>query len=194
MLLRRPFWGTLVSTPYNAILACQQALWVSWQRGRVERYVSASLQGQLSGQAGLLGPQALCGVLSAARSAVQRGYDEEWLGGTFSQAVFVGNGLMAILSGFLAHTLVEGLSLGPVAPFDAAHAVLLLGGVVVVATWTENFGDESREHNSSLASQIGAALQAIRRGELLPPTSWDAAFCLRQMLALRTSLVPLVSL
>ena len=72
---------------------------------------------------------------------------------------------MAILSGFLAHTLVEGLSLGPVAPFDAAHAVLLLGGVVVLTTWTENFGDETREHNTSLARQITTALQAIRRGE-----------------------------
>ncbi|CAL5229707.1 g13080 [Coccomyxa viridis] len=93
----------------------------------------------------------------------KRGYDEDWLGGTFSQAVFVGNGLMAILSGFLAHTLVEGLNLGPVAPFDAAHVVLLLGGAVVLATWTENFGDEAREQNSSLVTQIGTALQAIRR-------------------------------
>ncbi len=99
---------------------------------------------------------------------VQRGYDEEWLGGTFSQAVFVGNGLMAILSGFLAHTLVEGLSLGPVAPFDAAHAVLLLGGIVVLATWTENFGDESKEQNPSLICQISAALSAIRRGAEIP--------------------------
>ena len=95
---------------------------------------------------------------------VQRGYDEEWLGGTFSQAVFVGNGLMAILSGFLAHTLVEGLSLGPVAPFDAAHAVLLLGGILVLTTWTENFGDETREQNPSLMAQIGTALRAIRKG------------------------------
>jgi hypothetical protein len=39
----------------------------------------------------------------------QRNYNEDWLGGTFSSAVFVGNGLMAILSGVLAHTLVEGL-------------------------------------------------------------------------------------
>ena len=99
---------------------------------------------------------------------MQRGYDEEWLGGTFSQAVFVGNGLMAILSGFLAHTLVEGLSLGPVAPFDAAHAVLLLGGIVVLATWTENFGDESKEQNLSVIHQISAALSAIRRGVDIP--------------------------
>lgn len=100
------------------------------------------------------------------RLPAQRGYDEEWLGGTFSQAVFVGNGLMAIMSGFLAHTLVELLALGPVAPFDAAHAVLLLGGIVILATWTENFGDEVREQNPSLLTQISTALRAIRRGEL----------------------------
>jgi hypothetical protein len=29
----------------------------------------------------------------------QRGYAADWLGNTFSQAVFLGNGLMAILSG-----------------------------------------------------------------------------------------------
>ena len=122
---------------------------------------------------------------------MQRGYDEDWLGGTFSQAVFVGNGLMAILSGFLAHTLVEGLNLGPVAPFDAAHVVLLLGGVVVLATWTENFGDEAREQNSSLATQIGTALQAIRRGEQLSlhgPRSWADFSYLVKLLLLRIKL------
>jgi hypothetical protein len=49
----------------------------------------------------------------------QRGYDGEWLGGVFSRAVFVGNGLVAILAGLVAHSLVETLALGPVAPFDA---------------------------------------------------------------------------
>ena len=94
---------------------------------------------------------------------MQRGYDEDWLGGTFSQAVFVGNGLMAILSGFLAHALVELLSLGPVAPFDAAHAVLLLGGLLVLATWTENFGGEDHEQKG-LWHQMSTALKAIRKG------------------------------
>ena len=99
----------------------------------------------------------------AAWRPVQRGYDEDWLGGTFSQAVFVGNGLMAILSGFLAHTLVELLSLGPVAPFDAAHAVLLLGGLLVLATWTENTGDDSHEQKG-LWHQLSTALRAIQKG------------------------------
>ncbi|CAK0784454.1 hypothetical protein CVIRNUC_007658 [Coccomyxa viridis] len=92
----------------------------------------------------------------------KRGYDEDWLGGTFSQAVFVGNGLMAILSGFLAHTLVELLSLGPVAPFDAAHAVLLLGGLLVLATWTENTGDDNHEQKG-LWHQLSTAVRAIQK-------------------------------
>ena len=32
-------------------------------------------------------------------SALQRGFSADWLGNTFSQAVFLGNGLMAIMSG-----------------------------------------------------------------------------------------------
>lgn len=31
----------------------------------------------------------------------QRGYNSDWLGNTFSQAVFLGNGLMAILAGVM---------------------------------------------------------------------------------------------
>ena len=38
---------------------------------------------------------------------VQRGYEPDWLGNTFSIAVFLGNGLVAIVSGLLAHGLVE---------------------------------------------------------------------------------------
>lgn len=97
----------------------------------------------------------------------QRHYDEDWLGATFSTAVFVGNGLMAILSGLAAHTLVEALALGPIAPFDAAHAVLLVGGVVILTTWTENYGDESGERKVSFWGQIWAALRAIRKGRHL---------------------------
>ena len=102
------------------------------------------------------------------RVLLQRGYDEDWLGGIFSSAVFVGNGVMAIMSGLVAHTLVEGMALGPVAPFDAAHAVLLLGGIVILATWSENFGEEEgKEIRGSLLGQIWAALRAIRRGDFL---------------------------
>ena len=103
---------------------------------------------------------------------VQRHYEEDWLGGTFSAAIFVGNGLVAIVSGLVAHTLVEALGLGAVAPFDAAHAVLLLGGVVVLATWTENYGEEEGSGRvPSLWGQIWAAVRAIQQGTS-PAPAW----------------------
>jgi MFS family permease len=79
----------------------------------------------------------------------KRGFNADWLGGTFSQAVFLGNGLMAIVAGLTAHTLVETLSVGPVAPFDAAAAVLVIGGAIIYSTWTENHGDSSRDSNAT---------------------------------------------
>ncbi|GFR46357.1 hypothetical protein Agub_g7865 [Astrephomene gubernaculifera] len=69
-----------------------------------------------------------------------RGLEPKWIGSTFSWAVFVGNGLMAILSGLIASFLVDKLGLGPVAPFDAAALVLLVGGAVVARSWPENYG------------------------------------------------------
>lgn len=115
----------------------------------------------------------------------KRGFAADWLGGTFSSAVFLGNGLMAILAGgcrlllcmlccavlaacclplaalsersahrlspprptplfppspssttgLVANGLVETLDLGPVAPFDAAATVLIVGGLIIAYTW-----------------------------------------------------------
>lgn len=74
---------------------------------------------------------------------LQRGYEGNWLGGTFSKAVFLGNGLIAIVAGLLGHALVEIFKLGPVSPFDAAALVLIGGGVYIALTWTENYGDSA---------------------------------------------------
>ena len=49
----------------------------------------------------------------------------------------------AFPAGLLAHTLVLTLSLGPVAPFDAAAVVLLVGGAIIATTWTENTGEST---------------------------------------------------
>ncbi|GLC76548.1 hypothetical protein PLESTF_001795000 [Pleodorina starrii] len=81
-----------------------------------------------------------------------RGFDEKWLGDIFSKAVFVGNGLMAILAGLAASYLVDTLKLGPVAPFDAAIVVLLLGGVVIYSSWPENYGDSAHGGEGVVAS------------------------------------------
>jgi Sugar-tranasporters, 12 TM len=53
---------------------------------------------------------------------------EQGLGQTFSWAVFLGNGLMAIAAGFIGDGLVERAGLGRVAPFDAAIVAMLAGG------------------------------------------------------------------
>ena len=94
-------------------------------------------------------------------SAVQRGFEEDWLGDTFSKAVLLGNGLVAIVAGLLANTLVDTWSLGPVAPFDAAIVVLLIGGAVISATWPENYGDRSHGQGHGVVDQFRAAVKCI---------------------------------
>ena len=86
---------------------------------------------------------------------LQRGFEGNWLGGTFSKAVFVGNGLVAIVAGLLGHALVEILQLGPVSPFDAAALVLLIGGAYIAFSWTENYG-ESSDHAPFYVSLVNA--------------------------------------
>ena len=92
----------------------------------------------------------------------------------------MGNGLVAILAGLLGHVLVESLSLGPVAPFDAAALVLLAGGAVVVFTWPENYGDST--HTTPALESFRQAAAHIANGELTGPEavwshSWAAAVC-----------------
>jgi MFS family permease len=89
----------------------------------------------------------------------KRGFESNLLGNTFSIAVFLGNGLIAIVAGLLGHGLVETFDLGPVAPFDAAAAVLLVGGAIVISTWPENFGDPSDKGN--LGDTLKKAANAI---------------------------------
>jgi hypothetical protein len=96
---------------------------------------------------------------------LQRGYEGEWLGGTFSKAVFFGNGLMAILAGLIAQSLVGVLNAGPVAPFDAAAVVMVLGGAIVLISWPENYGDVS--DTTSFFTQLNNAKSAIRNGGCL---------------------------
>ena len=62
-------------------------------------------------------------VAERSYGTAQRGYDGSWLGNTFAKAVFLGNGLVAILAGLLAHALVEYGQLGPVAPFDGMSSL-----------------------------------------------------------------------
>ncbi|KAI5076352.1 hypothetical protein GOP47_0008417 [Adiantum capillus-veneris] len=93
----------------------------------------------------------------------KRGFDSQWLSLTFSKAVFLGNGLIAILAGLLANFLADTLALGPVSPFDAASCVLALGMALILYTWPENYGDASEGRN--LLIQFKAAASAIASDE-----------------------------
>lgn len=68
---------------------------------------------------------------------------------------------MAILAGFFGDFLVEKMQLGRVAPFDAAIVFMLIGGAVMVATWSENYGDKA---SKSIGQQFSKAWHAIATG------------------------------
>lgn len=86
---------------------------------------------------------------------------EQALNQTFAWAVFLGNGLMAILAGFFGDFLVEKMDLGRVAPFDAAIVFMLIGGAVMMTTWPENYGDSG---SKNLTQQFEKAWHAITTG------------------------------
>ncbi|GAX74764.1 hypothetical protein CEUSTIGMA_g2211.t1 [Chlamydomonas eustigma] len=87
-----------------------------------------------------------------------QGFSPALLSDIFSKSVFLGGGLMAILSGLLGDFLVAGLCLGATAPFDAAILVMMTGGLIVASTWSENYGGES---TGSLTEQFLGGLKAI---------------------------------
>lgn len=77
----------------------------------------------------------------------KRGYESTWLSETFSKAQF-GNAVVAIVSGQVAGA-AAGVA-GKVAPFDVSLVVLVITGVVVAATWTENYGDSTQSVGGGL--------------------------------------------
>ncbi|MFS8003312.1 putative molybdate-anion transporter, MFS transporter superfamily [Helianthus anomalus] len=93
----------------------------------------------------------------------KRGFEQQWLSITFSKAIFLGNGLVAILAGLFGNLLVGTLALGPVAPFDAASIFLAIGMAVIISTWTENYGDPSE--SKDLITQFKGAAVAIASDE-----------------------------
>ena len=95
----------------------------------------------------------------------QRGFDQQWLSLTFSKAIFLGNGLVAILAGLFGNLLVDSMSLGPVAPFDAAACFLAIGMAIILSSWTENYGDPSE--SKDLLTQFKGAAVAIASGRCL---------------------------
>ena len=95
----------------------------------------------------------------------QRSFEQKSLSIIFSKAILIGNGLIAIISGLVGNLLVYTFEFGPVAPFDAAGWLLAIGMAIIMATWTENYGDPSE--NKSLISQFTSAATIIASGASL---------------------------
>jgi MFS family permease len=85
-----------------------------------------------------------------------RGFAPELVNSTAS-LMFTCNGILAILSGFVAQWSVDAFE-HPVAPFDVSAIVLIIGTVVVHFTWTENYGDASR----GMVEQMQDAVKDIK--------------------------------
>ncbi|URE27223.1 Major Facilitator superfamily [Musa troglodytarum] len=103
-------------------------------------------------------------ALSFALHKSLRGFEPQWLSITFSKAIFLGNGLVAIIAGLFANLLTDNLGFGPVAPFDAAACFLAIGMAIILSTWTENYGDPSESKN--LVTQFKVAASAISSGSM----------------------------
>lgn len=72
----------------------------------------------------------------------KRGFESDLLGTVFSHAV-LGNSIVAIIAGFVAQYFAD--MFGFVAPFDVSMSVLVVLIVMLVLTWTENYGDVSSD-------------------------------------------------
>ncbi|OVA20646.1 Protein of unknown function DUF791 [Macleaya cordata] len=93
----------------------------------------------------------------------KRGFEQQWLSLTFSKAIFLGNGLIAIVAGLFANMLADNLGFGPVAPFDAAACFLAIGMAIILSSWSENYGDPSE--SKDLLTQFKGAAVAIASDE-----------------------------
>jgi hypothetical protein len=88
-----------------------------------------------------------------------RGFPSELLAETFSWATF-GNGIVAILSGIMANSVVD-MTDSYVAPFMLAIVFLVSGGVLVQLTWTENYG---KKDTGAVKITAGSMTESLRSG------------------------------
>ncbi|CAN8076697.1 unnamed protein product [Agarophyton chilense] len=77
-----------------------------------------------------------------------RGFDSSQLGITFARAQF-GNGIIAIIAGQVAGWFAG--HYGKVMPFDVSIFVLLILGVLLAYSWTENYGDAKQSVGGGFA-------------------------------------------
>jgi len=97
-----------------------------------------------------------------------RGFDQALMGDTFSKAMLL-NSLVAIGSGILANYAADSMPLtssryhnvfygGNTAPFDYSIGALVLCGVVIRASWNENYGSRT----GNVAASSGLSLSALK--------------------------------
>ncbi|KAI8781506.1 molybdate-anion transporter [Biomphalaria glabrata] len=86
----------------------------------------------------------------------KRGFDANLLGNIFSLGV-LGNSVVAIVAGLVAQKFAD--LFGYVAPFDVSLCVLSLMVIIIIMTWTENYGDKT----SNISHSFGVALTAIKQ-------------------------------
>ncbi|KAH9518938.1 Molybdate-anion transporter [Bulinus truncatus] len=84
----------------------------------------------------------------------KRGFDANLLGNIFSLGV-LGNSVVAIIAGLVAQKFAD--LFGFVAPFDVSLTVLSLMVIVIIMTWTENYGDKT----SNISHSFSVAMTAI---------------------------------
>jgi len=110
-----------------------------------------------------------------------RGFEPSWLSGTFANGQ-AGNSMVAVAAGVAGEwlaaqkpltVLVEGDAAAPgpdgailyggyCAPFDAAIVVLLAGGLIILFTWPENYGERAAP-GEGLKASLGRACAVIAR-------------------------------
>lgn len=78
-------------------------------------------------------------------------FPSEWMDITFSKATFY-NSVIAICAGFIANLLSEWLSLGSVAPFIVSIPFLVIAGILIQCTWTENYSKTAASCSGCMAS------------------------------------------
>ncbi len=85
----------------------------------------------------------------------RRTHPQPLLSDTFSKAQF-GNAVVAIVAGQIAGVVAG--KFGKVAPFDAAAVCLGATGLIVLSTWSENYGDSRSSVSAGMRSAWGMML------------------------------------
>ena len=69
-------------------------------------------------------------------------FPSDWIRDTFYIQTLL-NGIVAILAGFVSNFLYNFFDKSAVVTFDAAIIFLMIGGIMILTSWEENYGDRS---------------------------------------------------